>query len=65
LQVRVLPGPSRPSAAFTRGPLAEPWCGRLPLLCRHALFRLWFLRGIPAFAAVLAILWLMLAKLAI
>lgn len=28
----------------------------------RALFRLWFLCGIPAFAAVLAILWLMLAK---
>jgi uncharacterized membrane protein len=28
----------------------------------HALFRLWFLCGIPAFAAVLGILWLMLAK---
>jgi uncharacterized membrane protein len=28
----------------------------------HALFRLWFLCGIPAFAAVLGIVWLMLAK---
>jgi uncharacterized membrane protein len=34
---------------------------RLPARC-HILFRLWFLCGIPAFAAVLAILWLMLAK---
>jgi uncharacterized membrane protein len=31
----------------------------------HALFRLWFFCGIPAFAAVLGILWLMLAKPAI
>ena len=28
----------------------------------HALFRRWFLLGIPAFAAVLAIVWLMVAK---
>jgi uncharacterized membrane protein len=28
----------------------------------HALFRIWFLCGFPAFAAVLAILWLMLAR---
>ncbi|MEZ6023386.1 MAG: DUF2269 domain-containing protein [Hyphomonadaceae bacterium] len=28
----------------------------------HRLFRAWFLCGIPAFAAVLAILWLMLAR---
>ncbi len=28
----------------------------------HRLFRLWFAFGFPAFAAVLAILWLMLAK---
>ena len=28
----------------------------------HRLFRIWFACGIPAFAAVLAILWLMLAK---
>ena len=31
----------------------------------HALFRVWFLCGIPAFSAVLAILWLMLARPAI
>lgn len=31
----------------------------------HAFFRAWFLCGIPAFAAVLAILWLMLARPAI
>ena len=35
----------------------------LPLPPRyHALFRQWFLLGIPAFAAVLIILWLMLAR---
>ena len=28
----------------------------------HRLFRIWFLCGIPAFAAVLAIVWLMLAR---
>lgn len=28
----------------------------------HRLFRIWFALGIPAFAAVLAILWLMLAR---
>lgn len=28
----------------------------------HKLFRLWFACGIPAFAAVLAIMWLMLAR---
>lgn len=28
----------------------------------HRLFRIWFLCGLPAFAAVLAILWLMLAR---
>ena len=31
----------------------------------HRLFRAWFLCGIPAFAAVLAILWLMVARPAI
>jgi uncharacterized membrane protein len=31
----------------------------------HVLFRVWFLCGIPAFTAVLAILWLMLARPAI
>ena len=31
----------------------------------HTLFRIWFLCGIPAFAAVLAILWLMLTRPAI
>jgi uncharacterized membrane protein len=31
----------------------------------HRLFRAWFLCGIPAFASVLAILWLMLARPAI
>jgi uncharacterized membrane protein len=28
----------------------------------HQLFRLWFWFGFPAFAAVLAILWLMIAR---
>jgi uncharacterized membrane protein len=28
----------------------------------HRLFRLWFLSGFPAFSAVLAITWLMIAK---
>jgi uncharacterized membrane protein len=28
----------------------------------HRLFRLWFLSGFPAFGAVLAIIWLMIAK---
>jgi len=28
----------------------------------HRLFRLWFLSGFPAFSAVLAIIWLMIAK---
>jgi uncharacterized membrane protein len=28
----------------------------------HRLYRIWFLSGFPAFAAVLAILWLMLTK---
>jgi uncharacterized membrane protein len=28
----------------------------------HRLFRVWFLSGIPAFAAVLAIIWLMIAR---
>ena len=28
----------------------------------HALFRIWFLFGIPGFASVLAIVWLMIAK---
>jgi uncharacterized membrane protein len=28
----------------------------------HALFRLWFALGIPAFCAVMAILWLMIAR---
>ena len=31
-------------------------------LAYHRLFRIWFLLGMPAFAAVLAIIWLMLAK---
>jgi uncharacterized membrane protein len=36
---------------------------RAPLPLRyHRLFRIWFLCGIPAFLAVLAIFWLMLAK---
>jgi uncharacterized membrane protein len=37
-------------------------CGR-PLPVRyHQIFRLWFAFGFPAFAAVLAIFWLMIAK---
>lgn len=28
----------------------------------HGLFRIWFALGVPAFLAVLAILWLMLTK---
>ena len=28
----------------------------------HRLFRIWFACGLPAFAAVLAIMWLMLAR---
>ena len=36
---------------------------RLPLpALYHRLFRIWFYCGFPAFAAVLAILWLMIAK---
>jgi uncharacterized membrane protein len=36
--------------------------GRPPPEAYHRLFRLWFLSGFPAFAAVLAIFWLMMAK---
>ena len=37
--------------------------GGTPLPPRyHELFRIWFLCGIPAFAAVLAIIWLMIAR---
>lgn len=41
------------AAAEARAPLSETY---------HRLFRLWFALGIPAFAAVLAIIWLMLAR---
>ncbi len=40
-------------AAAEAGPLPAEY---------HALFRRWFALGIPAFAAVLAIVWLMVAK---
>jgi uncharacterized membrane protein len=40
-------------AARTGRPLSEQY---------HMLFRIWFACGIPAFLAVLAILWLMLVK---
>ena len=43
-------------AAAQEAPLPEAY---------HQFFRAWFLCGIPAFAAVLAILWLMLARPAI
>lgn len=33
----------------------------LPLAC-HRLFRLWFACGVPAFLAMLGIIWLMLIK---
>ena len=36
--------------------------GRAPAGRYHRLFRLWFAFGFPAFAAVLAIFWLMIAK---
>jgi hypothetical protein len=36
-------------------------CGRAPQRY-HQLFRLWFAFGFPAFGAVLAIFWLMIAK---
>ncbi|MBX9700158.1 MAG: DUF2269 domain-containing protein [Acetobacteraceae bacterium] len=41
------------AAAMTGAPLPPAY---------HRLFRAWFLCGIPAFAAVLAIIWLMLAR---
>jgi uncharacterized membrane protein len=44
------------AAAANDAPLPEDY---------HGLFRAWFLCGIPAFASVLAILWLMLARPAI
>jgi uncharacterized membrane protein len=44
------------AAAANDAPLPEEY---------HRLFRAWFLCGIPAFAAVLAILWLMVARPAI
>ena len=44
------------AAAVSDAPLPEAY---------HRLFRAWFLCGIPAFAAVLAILWLMVARPAI
>ena len=40
-------------AAAEGGPLPEAY---------HRLFRLWFLCGIPAFLAVLAIIWLMISR---
>lgn len=40
-------------AAATSAPLPDRY---------HRLFRIWFLCGIPAFLAVLAILWLMIAR---
>lgn len=41
----------------------EAVCAGKPLPPRyHQLFRIWFVCGVPAFAAVLAILWLMLTK---
>lgn len=40
-------------AAQTGGPLPDAY---------HRLFRIWFACGFPAFAAVLAIVWLMLAR---
>ena len=41
----------------------EAVAGGWPLPSRyHHLFRLWLVSGVPAFAAVLAILWLMLTK---
>lgn len=41
------------AAASSGGPLPEAY---------HRLFRLWFLFGFPAFAAVLGIYWLMIAR---
>lgn len=41
------------AAAATSAPLPEEY---------HKLFRAWFICGVPAFAAVLAIIWLMLAR---
>jgi uncharacterized membrane protein len=41
------------TAAAANAPLPEAY---------HRLFRIWFACGIPAFAAVLGIIWLMLAK---
>ncbi len=46
-----------------RGLAAEATCNGTALPARyHRLYRLWFALGIPAFAAVLAILWLMIAR---
>lgn len=45
------------------GSAAPPPSGNGPLPPRyHRLFRLWLVCGFPAFGAVLAIIWLMLAK---
>lgn len=41
---------------------ASAAAGQALPLAYHRLFRLWFACGIPAFAAVLAIIWLMLAR---
>lgn len=41
------------TAAHDRAPLPERY---------HRLFRIWFICGFPAFAAVLAILWLMITR---
>lgn len=42
---------------------AEAWSGRTALPAQyHQLFRLWFAFGFPAFGAVLAIFWLMIAR---
>ena len=46
-------------AQGTHGALAEG--GPLPP-AYHRLYRLWFAFGIPAFAAMLGVIWLMLAR---
>jgi uncharacterized membrane protein len=42
--------------------LAAANAGEAPPDAYHRLFRLWFAFGVPAFAAVLSILWLMVAR---